>query len=65
LIQEQLKHFQLQKFRSIFKNIFNSDENVRILSVYMLGCHKHIQWLKDGIEKKMAIKISGHVKMGS
>jgi len=34
LIQEQQTNFILQKFGYIFKNILNSDENVRILSVY-------------------------------
>jgi len=34
MIQTQLKHFQLQKFRFTSKNILNLDENVRVLSVY-------------------------------
>jgi len=38
LIQEQWIHFELQKIRSIFKNIFNTDKNVRILSacIYLI-----------------------------
>jgi len=31
LIQSQLKHFQLQKFRFTSKNILSSDKNVRTL----------------------------------